>query len=156
VEAGWIFADGSAATGTEVSHTFRRTGSYQVRAVAQDEEGEALEASIRILATSGGAITGAPDRCGTPCGFTVQAAGPRCEWDFGDGGKALSCTAPHTYDRKGPYQIRLKIFDESSNLVVEEAWHVQVMASSQGVPGPGWLSLAAALLGAALLRRSRR
>ena len=117
----WDFGDGQTGAGATSSHSYSKSGTYQVRLTVTDNLGatgtttNALtvaapnQAPAAVIATSCTGLTcsfdgsASSDPDGTLSGWA---------WDFGDGTTGAGETASHTYSKAGDYAVKLTVTDD--------------------------------------------
>lgn len=125
VQYTWDFGDGATETSVTVSHTYQRTGTYDVTLTVTDDIGDSDTAITTATVGTGnrppsaapqGPYTSAPgveiafDGSGSsdPDGSIVSYA-----WDFGDGANSTGATTSHAYNVQGTYNLSLTVTDDS-------------------------------------------
>jgi PKD repeat protein len=120
----WNFDDGTTGSGAQTSHTYNRTGTFNVRLTVTDDIG--TTATTTKTVTVGGAapqadftFTPSSPRRGQTVTFdasSARAASGRSiaqyAWNFDDGGIAFGVTAPHAFNSTGTFNVRLTITDD--------------------------------------------
>lgn len=119
--------DDSAEAAAKI--TFDKIGKYKVSLRVQDSTGAPaigdLEIEVTPPDTPAAVITvegatGAELQLNTPYLFTAaQSTSPsgtveKFSWDFGDGQKAATRTATHTYKEAGEYEVALTVIDSAN------------------------------------------
>jgi len=134
VEYAWHLGDGTAETSSATSlvdHTYVRSGTFDIRLVVIDDDGNSSECSITIdvenrppvanlLLSSDSPIVG--DRVEFDASGSFDSDGDVVDvaWEFGDGETARGTNVSHTYAEVGVYTMRLTIEDnggEAASLV---------------------------------------
>ncbi|MGW6175025.1 PKD domain-containing protein [Arthrobacter sp. NPDC055138] len=117
----WVFGDGSAGSGTTVSHRYAKAGTYDVVLTVTDDLGASstLTQSVTVKALEGpGAVfskevtgryleldaSGSSSPNGTVTGYA---------WDFGDGQSAEGASISHAYAADGTYTVTLVVTDSN-------------------------------------------
>ena len=122
----WNFGDGTITTGASATHTYVVPGTYAVRLVVTDDDGDTNRATVTVTVAeppnqapeariadgvrSGEApltvdFDGSPSA--DPDGTIASYA-----WSFGDGTSATGVTARRTYTEPGRYLVRLSVTDD--------------------------------------------
>ena len=112
---------------TEVTHTYRIAGTFDVLATATDTAGETASA-VTVLVVDDAAplnvtVTAAPatPQVGAPVTFTATVTQPtgtpaidRYEWSFGDGSRVVTTgnTTSHAYDRAGRRVVTVRAVEQ--------------------------------------------
>jgi gliding motility-associated-like protein len=114
----WDFGDGTTGTGKTVSHTYTRTGSFDVSLTITSKFGcqntRKETAFIQVLPPSF-AIVNAPAGACVPFVYTPVVTVNAIDgvagyfWDFGDGSTSTSPNPTHTYSTVGTYDLKLTI-----------------------------------------------
>ncbi len=119
----WMFGDGTSATGSNVSHSWNRSGQYAVLFHYEDAGG--------VFANRTENVTVNPDLSGTfyavglnttesvPVGTEVEFRAAfqngtppySVVWSFGDGSSATGVDVMHAYGGRGAYSIRVTLVD---------------------------------------------
>ncbi len=113
----WDFGDGISASGSTVSHTFERSGTFRVTLRVANEAGvDSRTKSIRIvdpvdppLASFQVSATRVPQ--GSAVRFTDTSINEpnRWLWAFGDGATANEPSVEHTFAEPGTYVVKLRV-----------------------------------------------
>ena len=115
----WDFGDGTTGTGSNVSHTYENAGSYYVKMTASGEGGEDFEyKTIRAYSNPKANFEVSPTLAMLNIDLEARVEfynlsecndteGCAYEWDFGDGGTAISRDVTHNYTEIGVYDIAL-------------------------------------------------
>lgn len=118
----WDFGDGSTATGSSLSHTYRRPGAYTVTLTVASSFGTTATATKQVtvvdLAPTPVVVVGtAHPVSGQPVQFdgsrSTDPADPivSYSWSFGDGASGTGAHLTHTYRKPGTYQVALTVTD---------------------------------------------
>ncbi len=113
----WAFGDGTAGTGTPVSHTYNSAGTFGVTEIVTDNIGckDTLVKPALITVTRPHAVftvTKTAPCIGDTVLFTNLSSGiVSSEWLFGDGDSANTTNAYHAYMAAGSYTVRLIVKD---------------------------------------------
>lgn len=126
IEYAWDFKDGASASGGQVSHSFDRPGTYQVRlrVVDDTEQSGAFdhdEAKVVInappVANAGQDMLAGPGdavRLDAGNSFDIDGALSEYRWDFSDDGSfELGRELVRAYPAPGVYTARLTVTDDS-------------------------------------------
>lgn len=125
----WDFGDGTTAAGTNVSHVYNATGTYQVTLTVTDNDGltgrathnvvvdQVIQIELPPMARFSGPDSG---RANEPLVFDASASSDQdgvivaYTWDFGDGTvkSGPSATTSQTYAQPGLYTISLTVTDD--------------------------------------------
>lgn len=112
----WFFGDGSKGNGSTISHTYTKTGVYNVKLVVTNAAGctDTLEKKQFVqIAAPEVKITNLPVEGCVPLKYepvvTVQSADPIVSWtwNFGDGTTVNQLNTQHTYTTAGTYTVSL-------------------------------------------------
>lgn len=120
----WNFDDGTTGSGAQTSHTYSRTGTFNVRLTVTDDLGQTATTTKSV--TVGGAnpqaaFTFSPSspRRGQAVSFDAsssRAASGRSiaqyAWNFDDGSIAFGVTTQHAFNSNGTFNVRLTITDD--------------------------------------------
>jgi len=120
----WTFGDGTAATGTVVTHSWTRAGTYVINASYQDGNGMVATSSQSLLvdpALTGSFSAAAPSSAtpvpGTELTFTATLSGGAAPfkvlWSFGDGSTATGAQVTHAYAASGTYSVNATVTDHT-------------------------------------------
>ncbi len=149
VDLRWSFGDGTAATGTEVTHAYDEPGSYQVSVVAVDEQdrrGETTELTIEVRnAPPTAQIDAEPTQGEAPLEVRFNAGGSRdpdgevsrFHWDLGDGTVQTGSRAVNVYDEAGAYDATLTVAD-NQGATATQTTTIQVTRSRSARPPVTW------------------
>lgn len=120
----WSFDDGTTGAGAQTSHTYNRTGTFNVRLTVTDDLGNSTSVSKAVPvggSTPTAAFTFSPSapRRGQAVSFdasTSRAASGRAiatyAWNFDDGAIAFGVTTQHAFNTNGTFQVRLTVTDD--------------------------------------------
>jgi chitodextrinase len=121
----WDFGDGSSATGSIATHTYRDAGVYTATLTVWDASGNAATATriVTVRDVLAPVSRGGGDRAveeGQPLFFDASASSDNVGvtsylWEFGDGSDATTATATHVYARTGTYTAKLTTRDAAGN-----------------------------------------
>lgn len=131
----WDFGDPTSETnqakGTQAIHTFAKTGTYEVKLVIVDENGEKRTTSKSIFVTDQESgiipnIVASPLEGPAPLKVNFNASESKhtdpnrslmtYEWDFGDStAKIKSRDTSHIFREEGTFQVTLTIKDDQDN-----------------------------------------
>ena len=116
----WSFGDGTFATGAEATHTYGRTGFFEVLLMVVDSTGRRASTTKRVWVT---VLNSAPvaafftGGAGLTVNFDASASSDgdgeiaSYAWDFGDGESGTGATASHEYAAAGTYNVKLTVTD---------------------------------------------
>ncbi len=121
----WSFGDGGSSSGSQVSHSFKNTGSFNVSLTVSDTAG-ATASRTRSVSVSQSAEppNQAPEadfsfECTfTECAFDASMSHDRdgtpvsWTWSFGDGSYASGERPAHDFESSGSYLVTLTVEDE--------------------------------------------
>jgi len=117
VSAVWYFGDGTSSNNINTTHTYKNTGSYQVKMVA--DFGSCKDSITRLFTVSTKPVidfsaTGNLATCSVP--NTVQfnnasTGAVSYVWSFGDGNTSTQATPNYTYTTKGTFNVKLAAFN---------------------------------------------
>lgn len=109
LEVRWDFADGNTASGLMATHSFERSGSYNVTVTASNQKStDSAVCSVTVLEPPTCQIAASPaslSMCTQPLptvSFRPSVTGSTpitYSWNFGDGGTSSQAQASHTYVR---------------------------------------------------------
>lgn len=133
----WDLGDGDTATGSTISHSYRRAGEYTVTLTVIDDNGFNASASVSFEVSNTAPVASIVT---TPSNRTVEVGQPILldgsfsqdrdgeivlyNWDFGNFGdfyEGSSAKIEHSYDQIGEYWVTLQVTDnlgDSSNASV--------------------------------------
>ena len=174
----WSFGDGTATTGTTVTHSYANTGFYTVTLTVIDNDGATDECKYTLFVKD--LVNGSP--VSPVATFTVSAETVNIDetvsfdasesydsdgtivsytWDFGDGNTATGVTADHAYSEEETYTVTLTVTDndgDSSSVVAEIAVETETTVSLAVLSGIGLgiTALTAALLIGLFIRRKKK
>ncbi|WP_164734575.1 PKD domain-containing protein [Microbacterium lemovicicum] len=117
----WNFGDGQTATGAQPSHSFPRSGTYNVSLIVTDGQGASstitqpvsviganeLPTAAFTSTVKHSAVTFDATSSADTDGTIVSYA-----WAFGDGETATGQTTSHTYATAGAYTVTLTVTDD--------------------------------------------
>ncbi|MFB6172857.1 MAG: PKD domain-containing protein [Haloarculaceae archaeon] len=123
----WFFNDGGVGYGETATHSYRRTGTYQVTLDVRDTVGHSDHDTTNVTVLD--ADTEAPVADAGPArsavatrAVTLSAAGSTddvgiasYEWDFGDGETATGETVAHAFASPGDHRVTLTVTDAGGN-----------------------------------------
>ena len=125
VSYSWDFGDGSAAEGSQVSHSYIEPGTYQATLTVTDEIGLTAQATRTIVVSPPpvppSAVISSSSTAGeAPLAVQFDGNGSAAtdhpivsySWDFGDGSTAEGMQVSHSYTEPGTYQAMLTVTDE--------------------------------------------
>jgi PKD repeat protein/glucose/arabinose dehydrogenase len=124
----WRFGDGTRSTETNPRHVYSQPGAYTATVIVTDDEGEQGTAAVKITVTAPQGpmpptvtATASPTSGTAPLRVAFSATGQdpdgkaadlKYRWDFGDGNRATSRQATHTYRFPGVYIARVTVTDK--------------------------------------------
>lgn len=121
----WDFGDGGTASGVQVTHQYRTSGSYNVKLTVTDAIGQTVSVSQFLSVSSVPApaanFSFSPSNPNPNQNIFFNAssstASPgrsivRYEWDFGTGSTASGVTVTKSYDVPGTYTVTLTVSDD--------------------------------------------
>jgi PKD repeat protein len=174
VKWAWDFGDGTAANGVEVSHVYKRPGSYTVKLIVTDNRGGSSESSVAItidnrdpVANAGGDQTVVVNTMAKFDGggsYDPDGTVTEWEWDFGDGSTAVGKYQEHAYADDGNFTVTLYVKDDKGAKSSASTITVSVLPEpkkpkppkpSGGLPGFELVFLMIALGAAAILARRK-
>ncbi len=142
----WVFGDGTISAEANPTHTFESTGTYQVKLVVFDAEGERKATFLNVTATGGNKAPVAVAKANPTQGIAPHQvafnAGSSTDdkgitgytWDFGDGRAATAKNPSRTYNTPGVYQAKLTVTD-GSGLTSTDTVTITVDGASSGGGG---------------------
>lgn len=113
----WTFGDGSSAEGSKVSHSYKRTGMYEVCLSVYNENSGEYDSKCDYI------VYGS-DSCVVLAGFSYmsdpqtnkvqfqnksQGDFDKYYWDFGDGSTSSEMSPSHQYVTPGYYEVSLSV-----------------------------------------------
>lgn len=118
----WDFGDGNTSENRSTTHTYQKSGYYQVDIILWDYEGFSVSDRmfIAVLDLYPPFVSiSADDTCGkapftvsfTNNAYDIDGEVVNYEWDFGDGSTSLEPQVTHTYTQTGRYFARLTVTD---------------------------------------------
>ncbi len=123
----WIIDGLPAGTGATVSHTFGRSGNYDVNLVVTDSRGAISSSRLHYSVGNSAPVavfTTTPDTAigAGPLPVTFDASGSHdpdgaitgYQWDFGDGATGTGSTVSHTF-MSGTYTVTLSVEDDEGH-----------------------------------------
>lgn len=123
----WIIDGLPAGTGATVSHTFGRSGNYDVNLVVTDSRGAISSSRLHYSVGNSAPVavfTTTPDTAigAGPLLVTFDASGSHdpdgaitgYQWDFGDGATGTGSTVSHTF-MSGTYTVTLSVEDDEGH-----------------------------------------
>ena len=144
----WDFGDDADADGMNVSHVYKKAGSYSVRLRVTDTDGGfSDDASIRIIVRNvAPTVTLAANRTTAVAGESISfsatgndtpsdLAALTCSWRFGDGGTGAGANATHVFATEGSYTVRVEVADNNGEKA-EASVTVQVLPQKKAAPPP--------------------
>ena len=119
----WDFGDGTSATGTQVDHTYNRSGEYRTTLTVTDNQGKSGTAAITIRADNSHPVADArADRTSGSDPLTVNFDGSQSrdpdgrivsyQWNFGDDYSEKTAIATHQYRDPQSYTAVLTVTDD--------------------------------------------
>jgi PKD repeat protein len=122
----WSFGDGGSASGMNVTHEFRASGSYTVALRVTDERGQSVQTSQAVTVEKSAApsaefeFSPASPRYGQQIFFTAEKSrAPEgrhivsYDWNFGSGRTGNGVTIAKQYDTPGTYTVTLTVTDDA-------------------------------------------
>src|SRR5881296_2580796 len=123
---GWVFGDGSAGSGSSVTHAYPSAGTYIVvltvkdsgspQQIATSEQTVSVSNPLPTPTVSFSYSPSSPEE-GQEVAFTASASGGTApysfSWSFGDGSSSPSNPATHTYSSPGSTTVSLNVTDAS-------------------------------------------
>ena len=111
----WNFGDNQTGTGQTTSHTYTRSGTYQVTLTVSSSNGtcsDNITQTVTVNPTPTASFDATTVCQGEPTQFTSTTAEQGIEsyqWDFGDNQTGVGQTTNHTYTQAGTYQVTLNV-----------------------------------------------
>ena len=123
---GWVFGDGSAGSGSSVTHAYPSAGTYIVvltvkdngspQQIATSEQTVSVSNPLPTSTVSFSYSPSSPEE-GQQVAFTASASGGTApysfSWSFGDGSSSSSNPATHMYSLLGSTTVSLNVTDAS-------------------------------------------
>jgi PKD repeat protein len=116
----WSFGDTGTSSQAAPSHVYATPGNYTASVLVNDSGGGNATGNITIQVVPGviahAAANVTTTDVGLPVSFTGSASsgsgpyGP-FDWNFGDGSKATTASATHTFTTAGTYHVTLNVTD---------------------------------------------
>jgi PKD repeat protein len=127
----WDFGDGTSATGTQVDHTYNRSGDYRATLTVTDNQGKSGTAAITIRVDNSPPVADArADRTSGSDPLTVNFDGSQSkdpdgrivsyQWNFGDGYSEKTAIASHQYRNPQSYTAVLTVTDDKGMTDTDE------------------------------------
>src|SRR5436309_3704120 len=123
----WAFGDGSAGSGSSVTHAYPSAGTYIVVLTVKDSGSpQQIATSEQTVSVSNPLPTPTVRFCYSPSSpqagqqitFAASGSGGTApysfSWSFGDGSSSTGSTAAHTYSSTGNFSVTLTIKDSGS------------------------------------------
>ena len=116
----WSFGDGTFATGAEATHTYGRTGFFEVLLMVVDSTGRRASTTQRVWVTVPNSAPVAAfftGGAGLTVNFDASASSDgdgqivSYAWIFGDGRTGRDMRPVHTYAAPGTYDVTLTVTD---------------------------------------------
>ena len=118
----WIFGDTTTATGLVVDHSYSGNGSYNVTAVAVDDDGALTHKTVRVIVGNSAPLAVARASSGyvltfEEVEFNASSSSDDDDniatfaWDFGDGRSTMGPVVNHSYNDDGTYVVTLTVTD---------------------------------------------
>ncbi len=146
---GWDFGDGNIGTSSSFPHTYTTAGNRTVTLSISDKASppnqvtKTIQVNVvnpppePVQATITTPSAGANFPVGQAVNFSGTASGGTgtylYDWDFGDGGMALTQSASHTYSTPGTYTVDFRVRDNQND---ENTETVQITISGNISPSP--------------------
>jgi PKD repeat protein len=137
----WSFGDGTAGTGSPVSHSYTSAGNFTPRVTVTDGLGSTNTtslATVEVLSPLSAQIAVSTSNPSPGQAVTLNArvqggSGKwTCEWNFGDSNVGSSCSVAHSWATSGTYNVSLMIVDsEAGNTTV----YTKVVVASSSSSG---------------------
>jgi PKD repeat protein len=121
----WNFGDGATAQGATLTHSYQKSGTYQVTLSVTDDAGLAnstRSATSTVIVNAVPQAVAASDRSaavGEPLVFDGSASHDpdghllALDWDFGDGSRGSGEKTTYAFDKPGTYKVTLMVRDDS-------------------------------------------
>jgi len=163
----WNFGDDTDAEGIDVSHTYRKSGSYNVRLRVTDGDGAFSDDTstwIRVK-NEAPAVIAAANRTTAVAGETISFNATGYDtpsdmaqltflWTFGDGSDAGGMNATHAYRTEGKYNARVQVSDPEGEKA-EALLTVEILPQKKPAPpqagGPNIAFVAGGVIAAVII-----
>ncbi|MCC6984234.1 MAG: PKD domain-containing protein [Bauldia sp.] len=143
---GWVFGDGSVASGERATNTFNRTGRFEI--ALRGDDGRGLANSQSALTTlfhvnappvaSAGAdqlvCPGAPVEFDGGLSTDADGAISGFAWDFGDGQTGEGASVARSFATPGTYEVRLTVTDDAGSPCSTGTDSLTVVVNAPPVP----------------------
>jgi len=124
----WDFGEGSTASGKSVSHSYKKTGEFNIKLTVKDNQGLSGRLIETLTVYTDDPVAGfsySPDRSEKNEGIGFNASPSfdpngmieNYEWDFGDGSAGFGKKIKHSYSLPGEYNVKLTITDSEGKTV---------------------------------------
>ncbi|TNE30015.1 MAG: PKD domain-containing protein [Bacteroidetes bacterium] len=114
----WSFGDGSSSNQPRPTHSYQRSGQYQITLIVEDKCGE-IDSSSQTLYVCDSLSTDFSYfvNPGTNVQFTPHITGAIAtySWNFGDGSMSSQPNPAHSYSSFGNYSVTLTVTDSCGN-----------------------------------------
>jgi PKD repeat protein len=123
----WDYGDGSTAGGAITTHRYKTKGTYFVKLVVTDNDGnedsevQSLEVGDNQAPTADIVVSPASPKVGETVHFDGSGSSDSdgtiesYDWDFGDNATGTGKVVTHIYTRTGTYNAYLEVTDDSGN-----------------------------------------
>ncbi|MBN3039820.1 MAG: PKD domain-containing protein [Candidatus Omnitrophica bacterium] len=137
----WNFGDGENGEGKRVSHTYKKSGSYDVQLIVSDASGTSCSTDSDTLTVNLNKrpdIDAGEDRnacVGDVILFKGDSQSYNADdfsytWDFGDGTTSSEREVQHKYTKGGKYRVALTVDDEKDTVCSRATDVLQVTVNS--------------------------
>ena len=145
----WSVSDGTTLQGTEINHTFKAPGKYQVTltvndgiAVSNSENDTTTTVNVNFTPTASAraaAIASPGETVDFDGSFSNDRDGAiiRYDWNFGDGSIAEGVKTTHAYSDPGRYAVSLTITDDSGTKCAVNSDEFTIRINSPPVASAG-------------------
>src|SRR3989441_617944 len=124
----WTLGDGSAATGSTVTHTYSSSGTFNIVLNVKDsgstQQTTTSQRSVTVSSpapsppTSSFTYSPSSPNVGQTVSFSASASGGtlpyRYSWNFGDSSTGVGATVAHSYSSAGTFMVTLTVTDGGS------------------------------------------
>ena len=139
----WTFGDGATATGSDVTHTYGSTGTYNATLTVTDDDGATGTATVEVTVANNAAPTASStaNRTAVNPGDVIQFDGSGSsdsdgsitsyDWAFGDGTNENGPTPTHNFSATGTYNVSMTVTDDDG---ATDSAFVEVVVSTNSSP----------------------
>ena len=144
----WDFGDGATASGFEVSHDYKKSGTYVVRLTVTDNSAtdtSTVDDTLSVRVNEPPVAVAGPDQLVTASLVEFDGSASSdlddevavYDWDFGDANKGSGVTPSHVYAKPGTYDVRLTVTDASGTIRSSASDDMQVVVNALPIADAG-------------------